>query len=99
MNTDINERVEMDSLETGDVLDSEDTFFAKALKTVTLPNNNGGFTNHPKGSRVQIDRDEAIKRFGENQVDVLVKKFNKHKDKVSVREVIAAQDGRYYVKD
>jgi len=98
MNLDINDKVEMDTLETGDVMDSEDVFYATALKTVTLPNENGGFTNHPKGSRVQIDRDEAVKRFGENQVDTLVTKFNKHKENVSVKEVIAAQDGRFYVK-
>jgi hypothetical protein len=96
MNTDINDRIELERLETGTVLDDEDTFYATALKTVTLPNDNGGFTNHPKGDRVRIGREEAIKRFGEPQVIDLTDKFNKHKTKVELKEVIQAKDGRFY---
>ena len=86
----------MESLETGDVLDDSDTFYATANKTVTLPNDNGGFTNHPKGSRVRIDKMEAVKRFGEEQVTKLMDTMEKHKTKVSLKEVIQGKDGRYY---
>jgi hypothetical protein len=86
----------MESLETGDVLEDEDVFYATSNKTVTVPNDNGGFTNHPKGARVRIDRDEAIKRFGEDQVLKLTEKMNKHKEKISLKEVIQAPDGRFY---
>ena len=95
-NTDINDKIEMEELESGNVLDDEDTFYAIANKTVTLPNSNGGFTNHPKGARVRIDRSEAIKRFGEDQVSKLTSKLDNHREKISLKEVIAGADGRYY---
>jgi hypothetical protein len=98
MNTDIYDKIELERLETGDVLDDEDVFYATALKTVTLPNENGGFTNHPKGDRVRIDREEAIRRFGENQVKDLAEKFEKHKQKIALKEVIAGKDGRFYAQ-
>ena len=98
MNTDITEAIELERLETGDVMDEDGTFYATARKTVTLPNDNGGFTNHPKGDRVKIDEEEAIKRFGENQVELLKKKFEKHKNKISLKEVVESPDGRFYVK-
>ena len=41
MNLDINEKIEMERLETGTVLDDDNTFYATALKTVTLPNGYG----------------------------------------------------------
>ena len=96
MNTNINDRIELSTLETGDLLESPDVFYATALTTVTLPNDNSGLTNHPKGSRVQITKEEAIKRFGEAQVTKLVAKFEKHKSKVELKEVIQSADGRYF---
>ena len=99
MNLDINDKIELERLETGDVLDDEDTFYATALKTVTLPNDNGGFTNHPKGDRVRINRNEAVKRFGEPQVETLMDKFQKHKQKVALKEVVQAPDGKFYTPE
>jgi len=98
MNVDINDKVELERLETGDVLEDEDTFYATALKTVTLPNDNGGFTNHPKGDRVRIGREEAVKRFGESQVNDLVERLKEHKTKIELKEVVSAPDGRFYAK-
>ena len=99
MNLDINEKIEMERLETGTVLDDDNTFYATALKTVTLPNENGGLTNHPAGDRVKLTKEEAIKRFGESQVGTLTTKFDKHKDKVRLKEVIQAADGKYYAPE
>ena len=99
MNTDINEKIELERLETGDILEDEDVFYATALKTVTLPNDNGGFTNHPKGDRVRIDRTEALKRFGEEQVKTLTDKLNKHKEKIQLVQVVQGKDGNYYSGD
>lgn len=96
MNKDINDAIELERLETGDVLDDDDTFYATALKTVCLPNDNGGLTNHPKGDRVRITRSDAIKRFGEEQVVKLTASFEKHKEKISLKEVISGKDGRFY---
>ena len=96
MNTDINDKIEMEALETGNVLDDEDTFYAVANKTVTLPNDNGGFTNHPKGARVKIDKEEAIKRFSEDQVTKLMETLDKHRDPISLKEVVENTDQRRY---
>ena len=90
--------LELTKLETGDVLEDPDTFYATAEKTVTLPNDGGGLTNHPKGERVKISRDDAVRRFGEEQVDTLVNKFNKYKAKVELKEVVQGADGRFYAK-
>ena len=96
MNTNINDKIELSTLETGDVLDDEDTFYATALTTVTLPNDNGGLTNHPKGDRVKITKQEAITRFGEDQVEKLIAKFEKHKSKIELKEVVQSADGKFY---
>lgn len=96
MNTDINDAIELERLETGDVLDDPDTFYATALKTVTLPNDNGGLTNHPKGDRVRITRSDAIKRFGEEQLVKLTASFEKHKEKIQLVKVVQGKDGQFY---
>lgn len=98
MNSDISDRIELEKLETGDVLEDPDIFYATARTTVTLPNDGGGLTNHPKGERVKISKVDAIRRFGENQVNKLTDDFNKYKTTVELKEVISAPDGKFYAK-